>query len=109
VAAQDQAMSVNYFKNKILEDEIYGKSRLCQRHETIDYLTAGCPILANNEHLIRHNKVGAHLHYSRCKAPGNEKAYTHPNQYVHKKMLVLWNQAVHRDRGSCNKYARYNN
>jgi hypothetical protein len=73
VAAQDQVMSTNYFKNKILKDEIYGKSRLCQQHEeNIDYLTAGCPILANNEFLIRHSKVGAHLHYSVCKAPGNE-------------------------------------
>jgi hypothetical protein len=81
VAAQDQAMSTNYVKNKILKEDIYGKSPLCQqREETIDYLTAGCPILANNEYLIRHNKVGAHLHYSVCKDLGNEmieKLYTH--------------------------------
>jgi hypothetical protein len=24
--------------------------------------------------------------------------YMHPHQYVHKKILVLWNQAVHTDR-----------
>jgi hypothetical protein len=79
--AQDKAMSTNYFKSNILKEEISGISPLCQQHEeTMDYLTAGCPILANNEYLIRQNKVGAHVHYSICKAPGNEmtdKWYTH--------------------------------
>jgi len=38
VAAQDQAISKNYFKNKILKEEIEGKCRLCKQHEeTIDY------------------------------------------------------------------------
>jgi hypothetical protein len=52
VGAQDQAMSTNYFKNKILKEEIYSKSWLCQQHEeTTDYLTPGCPILADDEYL----------------------------------------------------------
>jgi hypothetical protein len=47
VAAQDQAISTNYFKNKIRKEEIEGKCRLCKQHiETIDHLTSGCPILA---------------------------------------------------------------
>jgi len=47
VAAQDQAISTNYFKNKILKQEIESKCRLCKQHEeTIDQLTSGCPILA---------------------------------------------------------------
>jgi hypothetical protein len=46
VAAQDQAISTNYFKNKILKEEIESKCRLCKQHEkTIDHLTSGCPIL----------------------------------------------------------------
>ena len=65
VAAQDQAISTNYFKNKILKEEIKSKSRLCKQHEeTINYLTSGCPILAKNEYLMRHDKVCTHLHYS---------------------------------------------
>jgi hypothetical protein len=37
VAAQDQAISTNYFKNKILKEEIESKCRLCKQHEeTID-------------------------------------------------------------------------
>jgi len=61
VAAQDQALSTNYFKNKILKEEMYSKYRLCKGHEeTIDHLTSGCLILARNEYLMRHDKVFAH-------------------------------------------------
>jgi hypothetical protein len=69
VAAQDQAISTNYFKNKILKEDIESKCQLCKQHEeTIDHLTSGCPILAKNEYLMRHDKVCTHLHYSICKA-----------------------------------------
>jgi len=41
VAAQDQAISTNYFKNKT-----DSKCQLCRQHEeTIDHLTSGCAIL----------------------------------------------------------------
>jgi len=44
VAAQDQAISTNYFKNKILKDEIGTKCRLCEQHEeTIKHLISGAP------------------------------------------------------------------
>jgi hypothetical protein len=44
VAAQDQAISTNYFKNKILKQEIESKCRLCKQHEeTIDHLTSDVP------------------------------------------------------------------
>ena len=72
VAAQVQAISTNYFKNKILKEEIESKCRLCKQHEeTIAHLTSGCPILAKNEYLMRH-EVCTHLHYSICKALGTE-------------------------------------
>ena len=74
VAVQDQAIiSKNYFKNKIMKEEIESKCRLCKQHEeTIDHLTSGCPILAKNEYIMRHDKVCTHLHYSICKALGTE-------------------------------------
>jgi hypothetical protein len=72
VAAQDQAISTNHVKNKILK-EVDSKWRLCKQHEeTTDYLTSGCPILEKNEYLMRHDKVGAHLHCSICKVLGIE-------------------------------------
>jgi len=62
VAAQAQAISTNYFKNKILKEEIESKLWLCkQREETIDHLTSGCPILTKNGYLMRHDKVCRHL------------------------------------------------
>ena len=33
VAAQHQAISTNYFKNKILKEETESKCRLCKQHE----------------------------------------------------------------------------
>ena len=58
VAAHDQTINTNYFKNKILKEEIESKLRLCKQHEgTIDHLTSGCPILVKKEYLMRHDKV----------------------------------------------------
>jgi len=88
-----------------LKQEIENKCRLCKQHEeTIDHLTSQCPILAKNEYLMRHNKVCTHLHYSICKALGIEttdKWYIHMPKPVCEEgaVTVLWNQAVHTDRG----------
>ena len=64
-----------------MKEEIESKCRLYkQREETIDHLTSGCPVLAKNEYLMRHDKVCTHFHYSICKALGFEttdKWYTH--------------------------------
>jgi len=104
VAAQDQAISTNYFKNKILKQEIESKCWLCKQHEeNIDHLTSGCPILAKNEYLMRHDKVCTHLHDSICKALGTEttdKRYTRMPKPMYEEgdVTVLWNQAVHTDR-----------
>jgi 5-methylcytosine-specific restriction endonuclease McrA len=47
VAAQDQAISTNCFKNIILKEKFESKCRLCKQHEeTIDHITSGCPVLA---------------------------------------------------------------
>ena len=104
VAAQDQAISTNYFKNKILKHEIESKCRLCKQHEeTIDHLTSGCPILAKNEYLMGHDIVCTHLHYSICNALGTETTdrwYTHMPKPVCEEgdVTVSWNQAVHTER-----------
>ena len=87
-----------------MKEEIESKCRLCKQHEeTIDHLTSGCPILAKNEYLMRHDKVCSHLHYSICKALGIEttdKWYTHMPKPVYEKgdVAVLWSHAVHTDR-----------
>ena len=58
-----------------------------QHEETVDNLTSGCPILAKNKYLTRHNKGGVLLRYSICKALGIEKTEKwRTNQYVNTKM-----------------------
>ena len=61
--------------------------------ETIDHLTSGCPILAKNEYVMRHDKVCAHLRYLMCRALGIKMTngmHIHPNQFVNKKMLQCY-------------------
>ena len=86
VAAQDQAISTIYFKNKILKEENESKCRLCkQREGTTDHLTSGCPILAKNEYSTKHDKDCTHFHYSVCEALGSkttDKWYTHAQASV---------------------------
>jgi hypothetical protein len=85
VAAQDQVISTNYFKNNILKEDTESKCLLCIQHEeTTDHLTSGCPILAKNEYLMRHDKVCAHLHYSLCKTLKRQTKGTHtcPSQCI---------------------------
>ena len=65
--------------------------------------TSGCPILAKNEYLMRHDTVCTHLHYSICKVLGTETTdrwYTHMPKPVFEEgdVTVLWNQEVHTDR-----------
>jgi hypothetical protein len=58
VAAQDQVISRNYFKNKIMKAETESKCQLCKQHEeTLDHLTSGCPFPEKNKYLMRHDKV----------------------------------------------------
>jgi hypothetical protein len=96
VAAQDKAVSKNSFKNKILKKGFERKCRLCKQHEeTVDPLTSGCPTLAKNEYLMRHDKLSAHLHYSVRKELGIETtdkwrarahARTHARAHTHTSM-----------------------
>ena len=87
-----------------MKQEIESKFRLCKQHEeTTDHLNSGCPILAKNEYLMRHDKVCTHLHFSICKALGTEttdKWYIRmPNPMCEEgDVTVLRNQAVHTDR-----------
>jgi hypothetical protein len=62
-AAHDQAFSTNYSKNKILKEGQESRCRLCEHEDTTDRLTSGCPILAKNVYLIRHDRACAHFHY----------------------------------------------
>ena len=79
---------------------------ICKQHEeTIDHLISGFPILAKNEYLMRHDIVGAHLHYSihwaskKQKSGARTHAHTHNTNPVckHENVTVSWNQDVNTD------------
>jgi hypothetical protein len=58
MAAQDQVISTNYFRTKILKREIESRCRICKEYEEIiDHLISGCPTLVKNECIIRHDEV----------------------------------------------------
>jgi len=68
IAAQDQTIKTNYYRNKILKDGTDSMCRICgQFQETIDHIVAGCPELAKTEYLHRHNKAATYLHWNICK------------------------------------------
>jgi hypothetical protein len=89
VAAQNRAISTNYFKRKILKEE--SRCRLYKEYEeTIDHLTLGCPILANNEYVIRHDK-SVHIYftqYAKHEALKQQKTgtTTYLSRYVNMKL-----------------------
>jgi hypothetical protein len=88
----------------MMKQDIESRCRLCKQYEeTIDRLISGCPTLAKNEYIIRHDKVCTHLHYSICKKLGIETAenwYSHMPTSVteHEDVTVLWNQGIQTDR-----------
>ena len=85
-----------------MKEEIDRKCRLCKQHEEIiDYVTSGCPILAKNVYLMRHDRISAHLHYSICIALGIEttekwhaRAHTHTHTHSRAPKLVCDHKGV---------------
>ena len=106
---QDPTINTNYFKDKILEEEISNKCRLRKQHEeAIDHLTSGWPILAKNDYLMRHDRPGVHLQYSICKNIGKgahtnifTHTHTHTHTYTHAHTHTHTNHYVNMEMGEC--------
>jgi hypothetical protein len=78
VAGQDHALSINYFKKRILKEETESKCQLYKEYEeTTDHLTSGCPILANDT--SQDITKSEHISKAVCE---------------HEDITVLWNQGV---------------
>jgi hypothetical protein len=50
--------------------------------KNIEHPTTGCPLLAKNEYVIRHDRVCTHLHFSICKTSDIETTETGTPTYV---------------------------
>ena len=104
VAAQDQAISTNYIRNKIWGENIDPKCRLCKVHdETVEHILAGCPLLAKKDYLQRHNTVARYLHWLLCKQfdiEVHERWYDHDplNVVTNDSVVLIWDTPVQTDK-----------
>ena len=103
IAAQDQCIKINYYRNKILKDGTDPMCRICgQFQETIDHLVSGCPELAKTEYIQRHNKAAAYLHWVICKHYNikvQDKHYEHePAAVTEKTATILWDMPIQTDK-----------
>ena len=58
LAAQDQSLLTRNYEPKIMKSRADPRCCICAQYdETFDPLIAGCPTLAPNEYLNRHNRV----------------------------------------------------
>ena len=104
IAIQDQAIATNYYRKRILKEDIDEKCRLCgMQSETIYHLSSGCSILAKKEYITRHDKICSRLHYNVCKEFGittKSKWYEHTPEAVTESgtVTILYNHPIHTDR-----------
>ena len=78
--------------------------RFCgQFRETIDHLVSGCPTLAKNEYINRHNTVAKYIHWGISQHYGLEAAdkwYEHqtPPVVENGDVVILWDFGIQTDR-----------
>ena len=82
MAAQEQALQTKWRRSTI--EGIEGEDGLCRVcgkwFETIKHVVSGCSELAKKQYRIRHDKMGARIHWELCKKYGidcAEKWYNH--------------------------------
>ena len=68
ISAQEQALRTKWVKATIdkVEGED-GKCRICgEWFETVKHVVSGCSELAKKQYVIRHDKMGARIHWELC-------------------------------------------
>jgi len=81
MAAQEGALRLNYIKHTVDHTTNSGKCRMCQQfYETVEHVVCGCPKLARSEYIVRHNRVGALVHWGLARKWGFQ---THEKYYHH--------------------------
>ena len=69
LAAQEQALRVNWIKKMIDKQGCSAKCRMCdERDETVAHIVSECSQLAQNDYKkCRHDKIAAIIHWNYCK------------------------------------------
>ena len=90
-----------------MNTETDSKYRLSQQFdETIDHIISACPILAKEQHIKRHDRLCAQLHFNICKETRVQLDKKHWHEHLPEsvetsqggKITILWNQQVQTDR-----------
>lgn len=104
LAAQDQCLTTNNYKNKIMKVDINTKCRMCnQYNETVDHIISGCPVLAKSEYIYRHDRIGSYIHWTICrhyKIETDNRWYKHvPNKVQdNEQATIIWDMPVQTDK-----------
>ena len=108
MAAQEQALSTRWRKSTIegVEGED-GLCRICGKwFETVKHVVSGCNELAKKQYQIRHDKMGARVHWELCRKYGIEcvdKWFNHlPSSVSRSKdglYEIYWNRKILVGRG----------
>ena len=104
IAAQDQCIKTNYYRDQILKDGTDPMCRICgQFQETADHLVSGCPELAKTEYIQRHNKAAAYLRWTIRKhynVKVQDKHYEHEPATVteNQTATILWDMPIQSDK-----------
>ena len=105
LAAQDQCLPTKYRRTMITEEMNDKTCRMCgAADEHIMHILAGCKIMASNEYLHRHDRLGTYIHWRLCQH--YEMPNTADQWYQHvpapvitsKKITILWDTEVNTDR-----------
>ena len=104
LTAQDQCLLTRNYQAKVIKSGADSRCRICTQYdETIDHLILGCPTLAPNEYLNRHNRVAQYLHWKICRHYGAQHAenwYEHQPEAVTEtdNVTILWDYSMQTDR-----------
>ena len=101
LAAQDQCLLTRNYQAKVIKNGADPRCGICTQYdETIDHLISGCPILAPNEYLNRHNRVAKYIHWKICKHYGTQQAYNwyEPEAVTETDVTILWDNSIQADR-----------
>ena len=108
MAAQEQALATKWRKSTI--EGVEGEDGLCrvcgEFFETVKHVVSGCNELAKKQYQIRHDKMGARVHWELCRKYGIEcvdQWYNHlPSSVSRSKnglYEIFWNRKILVGRG----------
>jgi len=105
IAAQDQSLATRAHQHYIFKNvSIDPTCRMCHEHdETVDHLVSGCPVLARNEFIHRHDRAATYIHWKilhHYNLPTASKWYEHRPSTVSEGngVTILWDMKIFTDR-----------